>query len=92
LACPYREEEETLAQRMRKRARTSTDDETMVIEDETPTRIGSTSEPVVISPESGPRRSPQHSPLREFFICFPLAGAGEPIFVADIFGYAGEEQ
>jgi hypothetical protein len=82
-----------LAQRLLKRARTSTSGEPpIVIEDEPPARTVGTSETIVLSPEISPRRSPQRSPQRESSTHFPLASVGEHIFATDIVGHAGEEQ
>ena len=74
-----------MAQRMAKKAKTSTGDEPSASTTGAP-------EPTTISPEPNPRRSPRRSPQREFTTHFPLASVRVCIFTADISGLAGEER
>jgi hypothetical protein len=73
---------------MAKRAKVSTSEPAVAIEDEPAATTGGTSGTTLPSSESSPRCSPQ----RKYSNYFPLAGAGVNIFVADIVGCAGEEQ
>jgi hypothetical protein len=77
---------------MAKRARTSTSEMVVIIEDDPTATAGDAPETTLPGSESSVRRSPQRSPQRKYSDYFPLAGAGEYIFVADISGRVGEEQ
>jgi hypothetical protein len=77
---------------MVKRARVSTSETVVVIEDEPTATAEDAPETTLPVSESGARRSPQRSPRRKYSDYFPLAGAGEYIFVADFSGRVGEEQ
>jgi hypothetical protein len=89
-ACFHRKE--TLAERMAKRAKVSTSEPVVIIEDVPVATTGDASEIIPPGSESSPRRSPQRSPRRKYSDCFPLAGAGEHVFIANISGRVGEEQ
>ena len=82
-------DEETLAERAAKRARTSTGDEPPARPLGEPAAIETSPEP---SPRRSPRRSPRLSPQRESITLFPLASAGEVIFTANILRRAGAER
>nr|XP_020172918.1 uncharacterized protein LOC109758471 [Aegilops tauschii subsp. strangulata] len=78
------EDTETLAQRMAKRAKTSTSDEL-------PTSTSSVPEMITIGLDPSPRRSPRLSPQHEPITHFPLASVGMCTFTANLAGFAGEE-
>jgi hypothetical protein len=88
LACPHRGDAETLAQRTAKRAKNSMGDEPIAnIIDEPPASTMGAPEPIIISPELSPRRSPQ----REFITHFPPTSVGVCIFATDTSEHVGEE-
>ena len=82
LACPRRDTE-MLAQRLAKRAKTSTGDEASA------STVGAP-ETIVISPEPSSQCNLEPSPQRESTTHFPLASIGEIIFTIDITGLVGE--
>jgi hypothetical protein len=70
---------------MAKKAKTSTGDEL-------PASTVGALEPIVISPEPSPQRSPHSSPQCESITHFPLASVGVNIFIVDITELVGEER